>query len=168
VSESAPLFLDRSLGAVVVAEALREAGEAVEVHDDHFAQDAPDEEWLPEVARRGWIAVTKDNAIRRGFLQRLAVAQAGARLFVFTPGKMTGPEMGAALVTAAPTYSGSRQFRPRRSSQPSRLPDGWWSGGTWTRCLPSCREWSGRTPDAGDLRLSTPDPADTPDTRLAA
>jgi len=102
VSEQAPLFLDRSLGAVVVAVALREAGESVRVHDDHFAQDAPDEEWLPEVARRGWIAVTKDNAIRRGFLQRLAVAQAGASLFVFTPGNMTGQEMAAALAAAAP------------------------------------------------------------------
>jgi hypothetical protein len=42
-------FVDRSLGGRVVAEALRAAGEAVEVHDDHFAVDAADQTWLADV-----------------------------------------------------------------------------------------------------------------------
>jgi hypothetical protein len=32
------LFVDRSLGAHLVPQALREAGATVEVHGDHFAQ----------------------------------------------------------------------------------------------------------------------------------
>ena len=48
-------FVDRSLGGHVVAQALREAGEQVEVHDDHFARDATDETWLAEVGAKGWI-----------------------------------------------------------------------------------------------------------------
>lgn len=95
------LFLDRSLGGQVVAGILREAGETVEVHDDHFPQDAPDEQWLPEVTRRGWIALTKDNAIRKHRLQRLMAARCGARLFVVTGGEMTGADIGASLVQMA-------------------------------------------------------------------
>ena len=38
------LFVDRSLGKHLVAEALRLAGAAVEIHDDHFPVDARDVE----------------------------------------------------------------------------------------------------------------------------
>ena len=47
--ESPTFFLDRSLGRKTVAEALRAAGAKVEMHDDHFAQDATDETWLKTV-----------------------------------------------------------------------------------------------------------------------
>ena len=40
--ETAVFFIDRSVGKKTVANALREAGLHVEVHDDHFAQDALD------------------------------------------------------------------------------------------------------------------------------
>jgi hypothetical protein len=46
-------FVDRSLGKHVVPDALRAAGAHVEVHDDHFAQDALDEVWLPAVGQNG-------------------------------------------------------------------------------------------------------------------
>jgi hypothetical protein len=39
-------FVDRSLGAHKVVDALRAAGAKVEAHADHFSDDAPDEEWL--------------------------------------------------------------------------------------------------------------------------
>jgi len=57
-------FLDRSLGKHIVADALRQAGAEVQLHDDYFSQDARDEEWLQEVGRRGWIVLTKDDRIR--------------------------------------------------------------------------------------------------------
>ena len=43
-------FIDRSLGKRQVAAALSSSGVYVEVHDEHFATDALDTEWLPEVA----------------------------------------------------------------------------------------------------------------------
>ena len=95
------LFLDRSLGGVIVAQALREAGQTVEVHDDHFPQDAPDEQWLPEITRRGWIGLTKDNAIRKRKLQRLMAARCGARLFVITGGEMAGIDIADTLLALA-------------------------------------------------------------------
>ena len=47
-------FVDRSLGKRDVPEALRRAGETVEIHDDHFAPDAKDADWLSVVGTRGW------------------------------------------------------------------------------------------------------------------
>ena len=42
-------FLDYQIGRFVVADALRAAGARVEVHMEHFAQNAPDIEWIPQV-----------------------------------------------------------------------------------------------------------------------
>ena len=57
-------FLDRSLGRIKLATALRQAGLNIEVHDDHFKQDAADEEWLAAVGKEGWVVFTKDQKIR--------------------------------------------------------------------------------------------------------
>lgn len=62
--EPVTFFLDRSLGSVKVAKALRDARQPVVVHDDVFPQDAQDTTWLPEVGRRGWVVLTKDRHIR--------------------------------------------------------------------------------------------------------
>ena len=60
---SVVFFTDRDLGKDF-PRILREAGLTVERHDDHFRPDTPDEEWLAEVGRRGWIAITHDKRIR--------------------------------------------------------------------------------------------------------
>lgn len=46
-------FVDRSLGRKKVAEPLRGAGEAVEIHDDHFGQDVEDVVWLGHAGDKG-------------------------------------------------------------------------------------------------------------------
>jgi len=42
--KSRTLYLDRNLGKHVIANALRNKGFPVEVHDDHLPIDAPDED----------------------------------------------------------------------------------------------------------------------------
>jgi predicted nuclease of predicted toxin-antitoxin system len=59
VAERPTFFVDRCLGKTV-AERLRQAGAQIEIHDSHFAQDAADDDWIPEVSRRGWVILTKD------------------------------------------------------------------------------------------------------------
>ena len=93
-------FVDRSLGRHRVADALREAGARVEVHDDHFGQACPDEEWLTEVGSRGWVVLTKDQQIRHRRLQRLAVAESNVRVFVLVSGDLAGEQMATAFVKA--------------------------------------------------------------------
>lgn len=97
-SGRSPFFSTIRSGRYIVAERLRAAGATVEVHLDHFAGDAPDTEWIPEVARRGWVLITKDKNIRRNPLERAAYEQAGLRGFVATGGDLSGKDLGELLV----------------------------------------------------------------------
>jgi hypothetical protein len=65
-----------------IPDALRAAGYQVERHDDHFDTRTPDEDWLPEVARRGWIALSHNKQIRRTALERDAAMRGGLALFL--------------------------------------------------------------------------------------
>jgi PIN like domain len=76
---SLTFFLDHQIGRYQVAEMLRAAGAKVEVHLDHFLGDMPDVEWIPEVARRRWVLITKDQNIRRNPLEREAYRVAQLR-----------------------------------------------------------------------------------------
>lgn len=92
---TAPVFfIDTSLGKRQVAEALINAGAHVEIHDDHFATDAPDAEWLPAVAQRNWVILSKDEKIAFRSLEQFAVAQSNAQVFVLFSGNLSGLEMG--------------------------------------------------------------------------
>jgi hypothetical protein len=99
---SLTFFLDYQIGRYVVAEALRKAGARVEVHIDHFAQNAPDVEWIPEVGRRGWVLITKDENIRRNPRERAAYQEAKLRGFIVTGGDMSGVNLAELLVPRLP------------------------------------------------------------------
>ena len=58
-------FVDRGIGRVHVATALRETGRRVIVHDDQFTQDTKDEAWLTAAGANGWVVLTKDGMIRK-------------------------------------------------------------------------------------------------------
>jgi hypothetical protein len=79
---------------------LREAGEKVERHADHFEPGTADVEWLTTIAEQGWMILVKDEAIGRRPLERDAVSRAGACVFVLASQQMTGPEMAEAFVKA--------------------------------------------------------------------
>jgi len=98
--KTAVFFLDRSLGKRSVAGPLRAAGLHVEVHDDHFRQDAQDEEWLPEVGRRRWLVVTRDDRIRYRRLEAAAVRGAKVGMFVVVSKNLTGPETAQVILKA--------------------------------------------------------------------
>lgn len=89
------VFVDRSLGRGYVADALRAAGVDVVLHDDHFDQHTLDVEWLPAVASRGWIVLTKDKRIRFRSSERRALVNSGARMFVLVSGNARGEELAS-------------------------------------------------------------------------
>jgi hypothetical protein len=113
-------FIDRSLGAHDVPDALRAAGVRVEIHDDHFAPDTPDTTWLVEVGARGWIVLTKDSRIRRHPLELQALLGANVAAFMVTATDLTGADMGRLLAAAIPSSPRSSEAAPVRSSRPSR------------------------------------------------
>lgn len=93
-------FTDRDLGKQFGA-ILTSAGLKVERHTDHFAHDTPDKDWLAEVGRRGWIALTHDSRIRYKPTEKDAVIEHGVALLVIV-GKAPFPELAKAFVTTLP------------------------------------------------------------------
>lgn len=95
-------FLDRSLGGRVVAEALRQAGQTVHVHDEHFPQDAKDVEWLTVAGRRGWIVLTKDERIRYRAIEQRALMQSRVGAFIVTARGLSGSDTATICVNGLP------------------------------------------------------------------
>jgi hypothetical protein len=95
-------FIDCCLGSVDVAAALKSAGAVVEIHLDHFPQDAKDVDWLPVVGAKKWIVLTKDKAIRRREVEIDALIAAGVGAFFLTSGQSTGKENAKSFVAALP------------------------------------------------------------------
>ncbi|HET6630372.1 MAG TPA: DUF5615 family PIN-like protein [Woeseiaceae bacterium] len=95
------LYLDRNLGKHVIAEALRAVGIAVEVHDDHLAANAPDEEWIALVGRRQWLAITKDKNIRYRTAELEAIKEHGAKVLVVRAKNATGQDIADILIKAS-------------------------------------------------------------------
>ncbi len=96
--EEPVLFLDRNLGKHVIADRLRAEGMSVEVHDDHLPPDAPDEDWLAHVGRRGWIALTKDRNIRYRTAELAAIRKHGARVVVVRAKNATAADVAEMVV----------------------------------------------------------------------
>ena len=72
-------FTDRDLGKSF-PRLLLDAGVPVERHGEHFPADCPDEVWLAEVGKRGWVALTHDTRIRYKPNEKGAVIRNSVRL----------------------------------------------------------------------------------------
>jgi len=94
-------FTDRDLGKQF-GEILKAGGLTVERHADHFAPDTPDDVWLAEVGRRGWIALTHDKRIRYKPNERDAVMQHRVGLLVIV-GTAPFAELARAFVASLPS-----------------------------------------------------------------
>lgn len=89
-------FTDRDLGTLF-PEVLKGAGFTVERHRDHFAPDCPDEDWLADVGRREWVALTHDARIRYKPNELAAVTRHRVRLLVIV-GKAPFLDLAASFV----------------------------------------------------------------------
>lgn len=70
-------FTDRNLGKRF-GRRLRELGLTVEIHDDHLAQETPDETVIRLVAKRGWVLLTHDGRMRYRPAEKEAILRYGA------------------------------------------------------------------------------------------
>ncbi|MGG6295968.1 hypothetical protein ACQ4M4_16390 [Leptolyngbya sp. AN02str] len=93
-SDRPTFFIDWCLGKSV-ASALIVAGAKVEHHGDHFAQNMLDVNWLPIVGDRGWIVLTKDQALGTNELELRAIASANVKVFSLVSGNLTRQQMAA-------------------------------------------------------------------------
>lgn len=97
--EEPTLFLDRNLGRHVIADRLRAEGVTVEVHDDHLAQDAPDDEWIALAGRERWVVITKDKNIRYRAAEIEAIKAHSARVVVIRVKNATATDIADVLLT---------------------------------------------------------------------
>jgi hypothetical protein len=93
-------FTDRDLGKRF-GEILIAGGLTVERHVDHFAPDTPDEIWLAEIGKRGWVALTHDRRIRYKPNERDAVLRYRVALLVIV-GNAPFPDLAHAFVATIP------------------------------------------------------------------
>ncbi len=89
-------FTDRDLG-LQFPKILQDAGLKVERHRDHFAPDAPDEEWLASAGAKQWVALTHNSRIRYTPNEKQAVIAHGVRLLVII-GQAPYPELAKSFV----------------------------------------------------------------------
>lgn len=74
----------------------------IHIHDDDFPIDAKDEEWLPVVAKKGWVILTKDKDIRHRKIELDAVLKNKAYLITYGRGDLSADEMAKAFTAAVP------------------------------------------------------------------
>jgi hypothetical protein len=75
-------YLDHNFAGKRIPALLREAGLEVRVHRDYYPPNCTDDVWLPAVAARGWVILTKDKKIRYRSNELAAVKVSGAKVFV--------------------------------------------------------------------------------------
>lgn len=90
-------FLDRAIQSYTIRDALKAMGARVEMHRDHFEEDADDQDWLPEVAQLGWVILSKDQF---NWLEREAIRNANGRAFLLAEGSLKG-EQEASIICSA-------------------------------------------------------------------
>lgn len=96
-SVSPPEFLiDRSLGRHVLARSLADVGFQVHTLADVYGdreESVADVEWLERAGREGWVVLTKDARIRYRSTELAAIRSSGAKVFVVSAKKLTGPQI---------------------------------------------------------------------------
>ena len=85
-------------------------GARVQMHRYHFNEDADDVDWLPVIARREWIILSKDQF---NWLERQAIKNANGRAFLLVRGELTGEEQASIICKALPKILRIVDLTPR-------------------------------------------------------
>jgi hypothetical protein len=91
-------FLDRSLGRIIVARALRDLGHIVHAMSDVYPERherVADTEWIADADAADWVALTKDERILRRPDEQQALVNSTLRVFALANQQLTGDQMAA-------------------------------------------------------------------------
>ncbi len=94
-------------------EMLREQRVAFYRHDDLFAQNTPDTDWLPEIGKRQWFVVTQDQRIRYNPLEKMALLSSGIGAFIVVGKNLSGALQAACIRLAPPRMREAATHMPR-------------------------------------------------------
>jgi len=110
------LFIDRDAWSRKLGQALDGAGIVHVAHHQKFDSESPDVEWIEMAGRHGWIAITRDQSIRRKPNELAAIRASRAIIFVFTSGNLSAEDTARILLQALP-----RVYRLAASGKRPRL-----------------------------------------------
>jgi len=100
--ENPLLFIDRDAWSGALGAALDDAGIGYIAHRARFDADSPDTEWIAAASAEGWIAITRDQNIRRKPNELFALRQSHALVLVFTSGNLSAAMTASILLRALP------------------------------------------------------------------
>jgi hypothetical protein len=111
-------FIDRSLGRHLLPDALRASGFVVHTMWDIYGPGAEqriaDVQWIAEGAAKGWILLSKDEKMRYRTIERTAIEETNARVFLLTNQQLPGQEqVGWFLNNMQRVVRLSRKLGPR-------------------------------------------------------
>ena len=127
-------WVDRCLGVRIVPGRLRGAGISIRTYLDLYPQDpaVPDAQWIPDVTARGWIILTKDQAISRNPAELQVLRRAKARYVCLAAKNMTGSEQAECLLEHWRTIDGLVAARkPPVIVKVTRSEVRWHDGSIW-------------------------------------
>jgi PIN like domain len=90
-------YLDESIYSRSLAEGMREAGANIVTSFETGLAGSTDEKWLAAIGEKSWLALMRDQNIRRRSLERRALVAAGVGAFVCTAAEATAGEVRAAV-----------------------------------------------------------------------
>ena len=93
-------FVDRSSGRYDLVNGLRSLDLTIESHDDHFAPNTPDVEWIMQCGKKGWIIVSSDKNIKKNVLEKRAIFSSQVAAFFFTSASISSTEQIFAFTSA--------------------------------------------------------------------
>ena len=96
------LFIDRDAWSRKLGLALEDARIAHVAHQRQFDSGSPDVEWIQKVSQQVWIAITRDQNIRRKPNELAAIRASRAIIFVFTSGNLSAEDTARILLQALP------------------------------------------------------------------
>jgi hypothetical protein len=85
-----------------LADALHQRGRLVHMHKQVFPDRTPDRIWIPEVASRGWIIVTRDKRLQTRHIEWMALLRAKARVLWFKGDRASNVEITEGFLAALP------------------------------------------------------------------
>lgn len=100
--DNPPLFIDRDAWSIALGAALADADVDHVAHTQHFTPGSPDTAWIEAAGEHRWIAITRDQNIRRKPNELAAIRRSRAIIFVFTSGNLSAVESARVLLQALP------------------------------------------------------------------
>lgn len=117
-------LLDEDLASSSIVDKLSGAGLQVRTVPEEFGRGCKDSDWLPRAGERGYVVLTRDQAIRRTPMEAAIVREARVLYFALTSGNLTATQMAAAILTAVPQIEGLVRSRRGRRAVMARITAG--------------------------------------------